>query len=132
MSFRRQGRQSRSTAFPIYTDERAFRNDGVTRIETISGDEHRLIERVQPFAASEVPNPDPLAILNRLSNADKHRLLVPVIAAVNVRESWVASDNADVRFQYIARGQVNDGTKIVSFIAEPQRPNRRDDHPPEF
>lgn len=111
------------TAFPIFTDECRFKVIGVPRIETIGEDERTLIERVQPYSASKVPDNDPLEILRKLSNLDKHQLLVPMIAAVNTRESWVASDNADIRFRYIARGPVEHDAKIVAFTATPHDPS---------
>lgn len=117
-----KAQKSGKTAFPIFTDECRFKVLGIPRIETIKGDERTLIERVQPYAASKVPNNDPLEILRKLSNLDKHQLLVPMIAAVNLRESWVASDNADIRFSYIARGPVEHDAKIVAFTATPQDP----------
>jgi hypothetical protein len=117
-----RAQKSGKTAFPIFTDECQFKVIGVPRIETIRGDERTLIERVQPYAASKVPDDDPLEVLRKLSNLDKHQLLVPMIAAVDLRESWVASDNADIRFRYIARGPVEHDTKIVAFTATPKDP----------
>jgi hypothetical protein len=93
-------------------------------LEGIKGDERTLIERVQPYAATNIPSDDPLAILRKLSNRDKHRLLVPMIAALRETGSWVASDNAEIRFTYLARGPVEDDTKIVSFTATPEDPSK--------
>jgi hypothetical protein len=67
-----------------------------------------------------VPQEDPLAILQRLSNRDKHHLLVTIIASVDEAESWVSSNNAEIRFTPLARGPVHDGTRIVSFTATPK------------
>jgi hypothetical protein len=111
-------RESNKTQFPIYTDEDAYRKDGERLIKGIVGDERLLIERVQPWQANE-PHGDPLEVLRRLSNRDKHRLLVPVIAAVNWREVSVGSDHADVQFTYVARDAVADGDLIVTFTARP-------------
>jgi hypothetical protein len=117
-----RARKSGNTSFPIFSDECEFKVKGLPRIKTIKGDERTFIERVQPYAASKVPSDDPLAILRRLSNLDKHQLLVPIIAAVNERESWVASDNAEIRFRFIRRGPVVHDAEIVIFTATPKDP----------
>lgn len=118
-----RARKSGITAFPIYSDECEFRVKGIPRIKTIKGDERALIERVQPYAASKIASNDPLAILRKLSNLDKHQLLVPMIAAVSVRDSWVASDNADIDLTFIAAGPVEHDTKIMAFTGSPKDPS---------
>ncbi len=115
-----RARRSRKLQFPIFTDECEFKVRSPPMIEGITGDERTLIERVQPYAATNIPSDDPLAVLRKLSNRDKHRLLVPMIAALRELDSWVASDNADIRFTYLAKGPVEHNTKIVSFIATPK------------
>jgi hypothetical protein len=118
-----EARKSRSTGFPIFTDESQFKQVGLPRIQSIAEDERELIERVQPYVATNPPRNDPLAILNTLSNLDKHRLLVPFVAAVDVRESWVASDNAEIKWNFIEAGPVEDGARIVGFTATPRDPS---------
>jgi hypothetical protein len=115
------GRDSPRTAFPIYDDERSFKVNGIPKVETITGDELLLIERVQPFNSPE-PQNDPLAILQKLSNRDKHRLLVPVVAALAELDSWVASENAEVAFTFLEPGAVVDGEPIVTITATPLDP----------
>jgi hypothetical protein len=117
-------RHKRGTQFPIFTDECEFKSRSPPMLRGIKGDERTIIERVQPYAATNLPSDDPLAVLQKLSNRDKHRLLTPMIAAVSETDSWVASDNADVRFTYLARGAVEDGTTIVAFTATPQDPTK--------
>jgi hypothetical protein len=117
-------RRRRRTQFPIFMTEAGFRNQGLQQIDGITGDERTLIEKVQPYNASDPPNDDPLAVLNRLSNLDKHRLLVPVIAAVSDTGVWVGSDNAEVNFTFIEPGAVEDGTKIVAFTTAPKDPTQ--------
>lgn len=114
-----KARKNGSTAFPIYEDATKFNPSGIA---SVKGNERALIERVQPYAASKIPSNDPLAILRKLSNLDKHQLLVPMIAAVRLDESWVASDNADINFRFIARGPVEHDAKIVAFTATPKDP----------
>jgi hypothetical protein len=123
-------RKKRKTQFPIFTDECRFKVISPPYIEGITGDERTLIERVQPYNASPVPQNDPLAVLSELSNLDKHRLLVPVIAAVSNTNVWVGSDNADIRFTFIEQGAMKHDTKIVAFTASPQDASKKMDvHP---
>lgn len=117
-------RQARQTQFPIFTDECRFKVLSPKMIRGIKGDERTLIERVQPYVASNPPSTDPLAILNELSNLDKHRLLVPMIAAVAATSVWVASDNADIRFTHVEAGPVKHDAKIVAFTASPKDPSK--------
>jgi hypothetical protein len=115
-------RRQRKTQFPIFTKEREFKEQSPRMLMGIKGDERTIIERVQPYAVTNPPSDDPLTVLQELSNRDKHRLLTPMIAAVRELDSWVASDNADIRFTYLARGAVEDGARIVAFTATPQDP----------
>jgi hypothetical protein len=115
----RKAQRSGNTQFPIFTDECRFKVKGVPMIESIKGPERTLIENVQPFAASDQPKNDPLAILNRLSNLDKHRLPVTTIAAMETRSTWISSDNADCQLTFVDAGAVEHDQKIVAFTAKP-------------
>lgn len=114
--------QRRGTQFPIFDDECRFKVLGEPKIATIKGDERKLIERVQPYNAEKIPRNDPLAILNKLSNLDKHRLLVTTVAAVSEQETWVGSDNAEIDFTFIETGPVKHDAKIVALTAAPKDP----------
>lgn len=118
-----RARKAGKTGFPIYTDECGFKVNGAKRIESIRGDERTLIENVQPYAANPIPDNDPLEILRKLSNLDKHHLLVPMIASVSNRDTWIGSDNADIDWTFYERGPVVDGAKIVGFVASPKDPS---------
>jgi hypothetical protein len=75
------------------------------------------------FRTEEQPRPDdPLAILRRLSNLDKHRLLVTTVAAVSEQESWVGSGNAEVRFTFLETGPMKHDAKIMMLTAMPEDP----------
>jgi hypothetical protein len=50
----RSRHQTNGQQFPIYTDERRFKERSTNQIEGIVGDERTLIERVQPFNAPMV------------------------------------------------------------------------------
>jgi hypothetical protein len=119
-----KARKSSRTQFPIFTDEREFNRRGIPRITGITGDERTLIERVQPYAASNPPSNDPLAILNKLSNLDKHRLLVPIIAAVSTTDTWAGTTNAQLKWTHVEFGPVEHDTNIVAFTARPEDPSQ--------
>jgi hypothetical protein len=109
---RKQGK----TAFPIHDTERGFETDGRQRIREVTGDALALIERFQPYKRTKPPSNDLLSVLRRLSNRDKHRLLLPVAAAVSESESRVASGNAEIQFTYYKPGPVkHDGTILAKW-----------------
>jgi hypothetical protein len=114
--------KKRKTQFPIFTEESAFKKHAPPMIEGITGDNSEVIERMQPYNQTNVHANDPLAILNKLSNRDKHRLLIPMIAAVNRMSVWVGADNADVRFHFLNGGPIEDGAEITGFSATPHDP----------
>ena len=99
-----------------------FKRQGEPKIATIRGDERTLIERLQPYNATKVASDNPLAILRKLSNLDKHRLLVTTVAAVSELESGVGSGNAEVRFTFFATGPVIHDAKIMTLTATPEDP----------
>jgi hypothetical protein len=116
-------REKSRTQFPIFTDESQFKVRGAPMIAGIVGDERTLIEHVQPYAASNLPCNDPLAILSKLSNLDKHRLLVPIIAAVSTTDTWVGTTNARLKWTHLEPGPVQHDTRIVAFTASPEDPS---------
>jgi hypothetical protein len=117
-----KARKSGGTWFPFYMKKpKRFNPSGIS---TVRGYERAFIKRLQPYIASKIPSDDPLAILRKLSNLDKHQLLIPVIAAaLSDEDVWVGTTNADLRFRYISRGPVEHDTKIVAFTATPQDPS---------
>jgi hypothetical protein len=116
--FRKKGR----TGFPIYDDECFFEVEGRKMIRGIAGDELTLIERVQPYKRTNPPRNDPLSILRRLSNKDKHKLLLPVAAAVSDSQSWISTTNAVIDLTYYAPGPVKHDAKIMAFTARRKDP----------
>jgi hypothetical protein len=42
-----------------------------------------------------------------------------MIAAVSATDSWVASDNAEIRWEFVEAGPVEHDTKIWGFTATP-------------
>lgn len=117
-----KGRRTKRLQFPIFTDECEFKVRGKEQISSITDDERALIERVQPYKAAHIASDDPLAILRKLSNRDKHRLLIPLITAANRRDSWVTSDNAEITITFFEPGPVKHDAQIMAFTARPQDP----------
>jgi hypothetical protein len=117
-SARRRGK----TGFPIYTDRCEFQVLGATLLRGIKGDERTMIERHQPYQSGQAAVNHPLAILNRLANQDKHRVLLPLVAAVNNTGTWIGSTNANIKIGYFRPGPVEHDTKIMEFTATPEDP----------
>jgi hypothetical protein len=116
-----KARKAGKTWFPILLKKpKKFNPPGIA---TVKGFERAFIKRLQPYMANKIPSDDPLAVLRKLSNLDKHQLLIPVIAALSDRDVWVGTTNADLHFRYISRGPVEHDTKIVAFTATPQDPS---------
>lgn len=115
-------RKRGNTQFPIFDDLSRFEAMGVPRIKSIEGDERALIERLQPYNAFKVPRASPLFILNQLANQDKHRLLLPVAAAPNQLDTWIASGNTNVRITKFWPGPAKHDAEILAFTAIPEDP----------
>jgi hypothetical protein len=116
-------RQRGKTGFPIYDDECLFEVEGRKLIRGIAGNELTLIERFQPYKRTDPPTNDPLSVLRRLSNKGKHRLLLPVVAAVSDSNSWIAYDNASIDLTHYVPGPVEHDAKIMAFTATPKDPS---------
>lgn len=76
------------TAFPIYLDEDAYRDNSPRKIEGVTERGRGLIDGWQPYHWKAKAADRPLAILQQLSNLDKHRSLLPV--AIARRREYVA------------------------------------------
>jgi hypothetical protein len=60
-----------------------------------------------------------------LSNKDKHRLLLPVVAAVGNTDTWMATTNAEVDLAHYAPGAVRHDGRIMTFTARPTDPHKK-------
>jgi Tfp pilus assembly protein PilX len=98
--------------FPISTDAERFRNARQRRIGGLPEAAQDAIESLQPFHASD-PAVHPLALLQELSNRDKHRFLRTVGAAVNKAEMTVGErQNIVIRRYKLTEGLVQDGDEL--------------------
>ncbi len=72
------------TEFPIYKDggpgQNCFYPRGVKKILSLPQHAQKLIEAIQPYKARN-PKDSPLWLLQKISNIDKHRLVVSFVAA---------------------------------------------------
>jgi hypothetical protein len=71
----------RKTQFPIQTDVVSYFHNR-HKIRPLLGEQRRRIRELQPYQFKGNPREHPLAVLNRLSNTDKHRLLLTVAQQV--------------------------------------------------
>jgi hypothetical protein len=80
---RRGQRPSKSTKFPICTDPGCWIDKNTKNALTHLHTDHRtIIERHQPYKRGNKAKAHPLAVLARLSNTDKHQIVVPVVSGI--------------------------------------------------
>lgn len=70
--------QAITTAFPIFRYSKGFSSRGMNKLRYLSGRAQSVIERLQPYHASE-PTKHILWLLEQLNNIDKHRRLLITI-----------------------------------------------------
>jgi hypothetical protein len=71
------GKPSRErTQFPISTDAGRYFTKGRNQVRPLDGMHRQVIRRLQPYQYGTAAPDHSLAVLNRLSNQDKHRLLI--------------------------------------------------------
>lgn len=106
--------------FPIFTDVCEFQVKGRPMIKGVPPDVCTLIEERQPYKRS-APTPalDPLAILNSLSNRDKHRELATVATGVDLAFVGVGDRTKITEWiRPISAGQVlQQDAEIARFVA---------------
>jgi len=61
--------------FPVYSDESLFNAEAARSVVGIPSGARRVIEAVQPFKSGPNWQEHPFALLQELSNIDKHRRL---------------------------------------------------------
>jgi hypothetical protein len=70
--------------FPICTDEGNWNSLGKGQARGVSTNAERVIRENQPCFRLDHPDQDELAFLATLSNQDKHRVITPIQAAVDI------------------------------------------------
>jgi hypothetical protein len=119
-------RPNNRTQFPIYVDRCEFEVLSKRQIPRIPPAMRAVIEEAQPFDDPYGHGWHPLEALRVLSNADKHRDLATVVAAV--RQEWLGvPDGADVRWEkYATNAELADvethiSTYVVTYPADSER-----------
>lgn len=122
----------RSNAFPILVKAPTVKNGGVDRwnrqLRGVDPRFWRFIEKVQPYKRQDRPQLDPLAVLQSLSNEDKHRVVFQRFAAIPHPESAeprldieaVSDVKVDEEYELLANKPIEDGDKIVSAVISVQ------------
>jgi hypothetical protein len=135
----RGGKPSRRTQFPIFERRAAYRARAPAMISGVSRSDRGTLERLQPFYRSRgrlPPGGHPLAILARLSNTDKHRVIhaaatrlglhgdVPRDDHQRVIKGIPNKDAGEILKETWRRAiELDDGDEIVRFRLAPIGPN---------
>jgi hypothetical protein len=124
-----QGKKVALTHFPIYSDWRDYRlarQEDRSRVEYLNRRHRAVINRLQPYRRRHEPRNDPLAILARLDNRDKHRSLQLMYAWLKPHETYVVPKQDISRIlksEPFPGGRVEDGTILVTNHVIPSGPN---------
>jgi hypothetical protein len=83
----------KGTGFPIYTDNGKYEREGRSRIKFCPPAVQAVVDEAQPFRRADVGREEdigyaPLAVLNALVNADKHRV-TPVLLTSTFGGGWI-------------------------------------------
>lgn len=117
--------RTRETAFPIFTDEAAFRKSerAASAMAEVVETHQEFVLRLQPYQWPKTAESHPLATLQRLSNTEKHQALLSVIPTVDL--PYVGTSNAALVFEHLESRSLDDGAEIYRFVA-----SREDDAEP--
>lgn len=85
------------TQFPIATTATSYFKTGRKQVWPLLGEHRRRIRKLQPYQFSGDPNSTALATLNRLSNTDKHRLLLTVTRMIGSLSFNLINQGGNVR-----------------------------------
>jgi hypothetical protein len=116
-------------SFPIYTDPIAYTNHSSTKINGVPAGAVASFERLQPFYGPNIyqpgwrdPKREPLAVLQRLNNRDKHRTLTLIQEIGNI-EPQFPNDPGLVTSPVRVRGPLKRGAPIAAFAPEALDPD---------
>jgi hypothetical protein len=85
--------------FPLVRENaHTYRRKGLPYVAHLPGWQRAVIRKLQPYQRGDTANDHPLALLNSISNRDKHRLLQVTVAQVNTASAKIWG--ADVRALY--------------------------------
>jgi hypothetical protein len=110
------------TEFPIFKDDREFKDQARRKVGGMSKDARTAIESLQPYATrKDDPEGEPLWCVQELSIVDKHRLLhLSEIHLTRGRFTFRHPQKIQVsRDYFLESGPVQDGTPIARFSWDP-------------
>jgi hypothetical protein len=81
----------RSSNFPVFDNEKAFKIRGVKRLGGVSEEHAAIIESLQPFPGRTDPMIASLKLVNERCNIDKHSAIQPALIAVRDAEATARS-----------------------------------------
>jgi hypothetical protein len=111
LSLVQTAKPSRQTQFPIADNASAFR-DQCFRIAWLPPDQQAMIESVQPYNRGGPASN--LRLLRELSNADKHRVLTPVLNVPSAVDVDFEGDNCEVHdVQWLGGNRLRGGTDMA-------------------
>jgi len=119
-------KRDRRTAFPIYLTEEDYREYAPPKIRGIQEQGRDFIEQWQPFQLDERAKAHPLAMLQELSNIDKHRTLLPV--AVARRNEFVTGYGEwkieEITYHQPSSAQLLEEALVMTFTTSGEPPDR--------
>jgi hypothetical protein len=115
----------RGTQFPIVAEtSKVYRARGLPRVAMLSGPHRAEIRRLQPYQVDH-PFNHPLAVLNRLSNRDKHRLIHATVGqnagagpGFHFGQDVLGLNNVQLTF-----GPLEDGAELARINIETSGPS---------
>jgi len=121
------------TQFPIFTTEGDYLRNGYrgrskgelsnrdSQLWGVSDAHKTIIDGLQPFKADK-PKANPLAVLNRISNRDKHRLISVSHGAMQNRSVTATPADPATEVEIIPAdlsGVLEDGAELFRYIVRP-------------
>jgi hypothetical protein len=106
------------TQFPIFEDPCDFQVKSRKDIATVPAPIRAIIKDAQPFSTIVArPSTDALAVLNDLSNHDKHRNIGAAVSYIGL--PWLSHNGVDIEFTKTGEGTrlaPDKETHVVSFV----------------
>lgn len=113
------------SAFPIFGKGAPTTSQLQDKIGGISPGARAIVEALQPYKVGANYERDPLWILDRLANVDKHRAIHP--ALFSKLGIGIAGNNFALAETFYQSGELKDGAEIVRFKASPSDPQKEMD-----
>jgi hypothetical protein len=128
--------KERNIGFPIYSTRDRFNRRLDSTLPGVRRADRAIVRRYQPFTPGESrAERHALTVLQDLSNADKHRVIQPVVA-IPQRIDFTYTEATDCIVRRIGPagfgGKLGPGAKLARFYVKKTGPNPRIDTRPQF